>query len=193
MRLFTAVAVAALTLVAAAAAFAAPAGRSKLNGNRPAWAKSAQRTGDVGSNQQIDVAVYLKWRNAAELDSLVAAVSNPRSAEYRQYLSPAEFRARFSPTLIALADQAAGFHHGFANPALYAGYGTSAFRDVRPSNGKLAVVRNDYAISVDASRGVVTSLRSLDHDSSLGTAPGYDNVTGVGTPNGASFLAALSG
>ena len=94
--------------------------------------------------------------------------------------------------IMALADQAAGFHHGFANPALYAGYGTSAFRDVRPSNGKLAVVRNDYANSVDASAGIVTSLRSLDHDSSLATAAGYDNVTGIGTPNGGSFLAGLS-
>jgi len=95
--------------------------------------------------------------------------------------------------IMALADQAAGFQHGFANPALYAAYRTSAFRDVRPSNGKLAVVRNDYANSIDASGGVATSLRSLDHDSSLSTASGYDNVTGVGTPNGASFLAALSG
>ena len=94
--------------------------------------------------------------------------------------------------IMALADQAAGFHHGFANPALYAASGTSAFRDVKPSNGKLAVVRNDYANSVDASAGVLTSLRSLDHDSSLATASGYDNVTGVGTPNGAAFLAALS-
>ena len=77
-------------------------------------------------------------------------------------------------------------------PFVNAAYGTSAFRDVRPSNGKLAVVRNDYVNSIDASGGIVTSLRSLDHDSSLSTANGYDNVTGVGTPNGASFLAALS-
>jgi len=94
--------------------------------------------------------------------------------------------------IMALADQAAGAPHGFANPALYANYGTSAFRDVTPSNGKLAVVRNDYNNGVDGSAGITTTLRSLDHDSSLATATGYDNVTGVGTPNGASFLAALA-
>jgi subtilase family serine protease len=94
--------------------------------------------------------------------------------------------------IMALADQKAGFHHGFANPALYRAYGTSAFPDVTPSDGKQAVVRNDYANSVDASGGVVTTLRSLDHDSSLSTATGYDNVTGVGTPNGDSFLSALA-
>src|SRR3954447_25148911 len=89
-------AVAALTLVFASASLAAPA-RTKLNGNRPPWAASAQRVGDVPSNQQIDVQVYLPWRNASDLDSFVAAVSNPRSAQYRQYLTPAQFRARFSP------------------------------------------------------------------------------------------------
>jgi subtilase family serine protease len=95
--------------------------------------------------------------------------------------------------IMALADQAAGFHHGFANPALYGLSGSHAFRDVKPSDGEQAVVRNDYANSVDASGGVVTSLRSLDHDSSLATAAGYDNVTGNGTPDGASFLSGLGG
>ena len=93
--------------------------------------------------------------------------------------------------MMALADQAAGFHHGFANPALYGLAGSSAFHDITPSSGRLAVVRNDYDNGVDDSAGVTTSLRTLDHDSSLATAAGYDNVTGVGTPNGASFLIGL--
>ena len=94
--------------------------------------------------------------------------------------------------IMALADQAAGFHHGFANPALYAAAGGGAFRDVTPSGGNLAVVRNDFNNSVDDSAGVTTTLRSLDHDSSLATAVGYDNVTGLGSPDGGSFMAALS-
>src|SRR4051794_38668470 len=85
-----------LSLALTATAGAAPV-RTKLNGNRPPWAASAQRVGDVPSNQQIDVQVYLPWRNASDLDSFVAAVSNPRSAQYRQYLTPAQFRSRFSP------------------------------------------------------------------------------------------------
>jgi subtilase family serine protease len=95
--------------------------------------------------------------------------------------------------LMALADQAAGFHHGFANPALYGLAGSAAYHDITPSNGQLAVVRNDYVNGVDASAGTTTSLRSLDHDSSLATATGYDNVTGVGTPDGAAFLSGLTG
>jgi hypothetical protein len=33
---------------------------------------------------------------------------------------------------------------------------------------------------------------SFDSGLTIHTAPGYDDVTGVGTPNGAAFLAALS-
>jgi hypothetical protein len=32
---------------------------------------------------------------------------------------------------------------------------------------------------------------SFGTDSSLTTGPGWDNVTGLGTPNGASFIAAV--
>jgi len=94
--------------------------------------------------------------------------------------------------VMALADQRAGTPHGFANPAFYGLYGSSAFRDVGPSGGQLAVVRNDYVNSVDSSKGTTTTLRSLDHDSSLTTTTGYDNVTGLGTPDGDSFLNALA-
>lgn len=46
----------------------------------------------------------------------------------------------------------------------------------------LAVVRVDYANSVDASGGLITSLRTLGVDASLHATVGYDDVTGVGTP-----------
>ncbi|HYZ30003.1 MAG TPA: S53 family peptidase [Thermoleophilaceae bacterium] len=114
----------------------------------------------------------------------------PAYGEYR--IGGTSLAAPLFAGMMALADQAAGFHHGFANPALYRLAGTSAFHDIVPSTGQLAVVRNDYKNGVDDSGGVTTSLRTLDHDSSLATAPGYDNVTGLGTPNGAAFLAGLA-
>ena len=54
----------------------------------------------------------------------------------------------------------------------------------------VAVVRNDYANSVSATNGVLTSLRTMNQTLSLKTTPGYDDVTGVGTPTG-SFIDAL--
>jgi hypothetical protein len=55
-------------------------------------------------------------------------------------------------------------------------------------------VRADYVNLVDAGDGYGYTLRSLGFDSQLTihTAAGYDDVTGVGTPNGAAFLDALS-
>ena len=53
-------------------------------------------------------------------------------------------------------------------------------------------MRNDYLNSVDASDGIKTTLRTFDQTQSLHTTPGYDDVTGVGSPNGQRFLAALA-
>ncbi len=95
--------------------------------------------------------------------------------------------------MMALADQRAGGRHGFANPALYGGYGTPAYRDVVAPLAPIADVRNDYVNSVDASGGTTTKLRTFDQTGTLQTTPGYDDVTGVGTPNGQHFLDALAG
>ena len=94
--------------------------------------------------------------------------------------------------VMALADQQAGRHHGFANPALYAQYGTPAYRDTVAPDQPIAVVRNDFVNSVDATDGIVTSLRTFDQTQSLHTTPGYDDVTGVGSPNGLKFLNAIA-
>jgi subtilase family serine protease len=92
---------------------------------------------------------------------------------------------------MALADQAAGFAHGFVNPALYALAGSGAIRDVRPAGEQLAAVRRDYNNGVNAAKGYTVSLRTLGTDSSLRTRKGYDNVTGLGSPRGDRLIAAL--
>src|SRR5262249_7628107 len=93
---------------------------------------------------------------------------------------------------MALADQAAGHPHGFANPAFYALAGSSAFRDVVPPASPLAVARVDFRDFVDPADGFVYSLRTLDFTGlTIHTRPGYDDVTGLGTPNGAAFIAAM--
>jgi subtilase family serine protease len=94
--------------------------------------------------------------------------------------------------VMALADQRAGARHGFANPALYGRYGTAAYRDVVAPVAPIAVVRNDFVNSVDATGGTTTKLRTFDQTGTLHTTSGYDDITGVGTPNGQQFLDALA-
>jgi subtilase family serine protease len=91
--------------------------------------------------------------------------------------------------LMALADQAAGHAHGFANPVFYAN--PTAFYDV--VSVKTAVARRNYVYSVDATADTVDRLRTFDDYSgspSQQTNVGWDNVTGLGTPS-AAFLSTL--
>jgi subtilase family serine protease len=92
--------------------------------------------------------------------------------------------------IIALADQANGAPHGFLNPVLYANKGTTAFRDVTDPAHTVAVVRVDFVNGVDASDGTTTSLRTMNQTQVGHTdvTPGYDDVTGLGSPNGAAFI-----
>ncbi len=88
--------------------------------------------------------------------------------------------------LMALADQKAKHAHGFANPLFYAN--PSAFYDV--VSVKTAVTRRNFVNGVDASDGVADFLRTFDDYSgspTQHTSPGWDNVTGLGSP-GAAFL-----
>ncbi|MFF0460170.1 S53 family peptidase [Streptomyces mexicanus] len=85
----------------------------------------------------------------------------------------------------ALAQQARGGKAiGFANPAIYAQYGTKVYHDVvdRPTGKDLAVARVDYVNGIDDADGLSVSVRSLGKDSSLKAVKGYDDVTGVGSP-----------
>jgi len=85
--------------------------------------------------------------------------------------------------LMALADQKAGAPHGFANPLFYANAGR--FTDVL--SVKTAVARRNFNNSVDASAGTSDFLRTFDDFSgspTQHTGPGWDDVTGLGSPNG---------
>jgi subtilase family serine protease len=98
--------------------------------------------------------------------------------------------------IFALAVQKAGHNFGLANPTLYATAGaqsidiTKAERDAYPGD-----VRSDFVNGVDASDGYVYSARWFDRDESLTihVRPGYDDVTGIGVPDGEAWLDAVAG
>jgi hypothetical protein len=59
---------------------------------------SSRLVGRVPREQEFTLALGLPLRNQAELDTLLAALVNPESPSYRQYLTPQQFAARFGPT-----------------------------------------------------------------------------------------------
>jgi len=90
--------------------------------------------------------------------------------------------------LMAVADQFGG-RHGFINPWMYKALShTPAVSDVKPVTGA-GEVRVDYVNGTDDANGFVRTVRTFNHtDQTIQTTRGYDNVTGLGTPNGLLFL-----
>lgn len=92
--------------------------------------------------------------------------------------------------IMADAQQAAGHVLGFANPAIYRRFGTDAYHDVTDhpfGPGHLAEVRNNYTNPYTKTGPLVTYLRTLGIDgegaAALPAVEGYDDSTGVGSPN----------
>jgi subtilase family serine protease len=111
----------------------------------------------------------------------------PDGVHYDEYrIGGTSLASPIFAAIMALADQKAGHPHGFANPLFYAHPG--AFYDVRSI--KTAVARRNFVNDIDASAGTIDLLRTFDDYSGSPTQhtnPGWDNVTGLGTPT-AGFL-----
>jgi subtilase family serine protease len=93
--------------------------------------------------------------------------------------------------VLADAVQYSGGAIGFINPLIYGDEQTSAITDVRPQSGPEATVRVDFANFLNPSQGFIKRLQTLDVPTTIWTRRGYDDVTGVGTPNGVAFLRAF--
>ena len=122
----------------------------------------------------------------------VAALADP----FTGFLIHTELGGEYSPTggtslaapvvasMIALSKAQTGRKVGLASPSLYKLFGTSALTDVKASSTGVYLPFNptsgaggDYVVGFDG---------KPQHD--LQSKAGWDNVTGVGTPNGAAFL-----
>jgi subtilase family serine protease len=94
---------------------------------------------------------------------------------------------------------------GFANPAIYAAYAQNngSLHDVQGTTigGYDWVFRNDFLNTLNdsntdpviAPNGIITSKRTLGFTGQfIQTGPGYDDMTGVGSPDGPTFLNTLA-
>ena len=108
---------------------------------------------------------------------------------------------------VARADQLAGRSLGFLNPRLYGRSGTPGLiNDVMATRQDMS--RADYVNSLDGTQGFLFSTRLIDYQGqeefcdltsgqcstrqvALSTTPGYDSMTGLGSP-GPGFVGALS-
>ena len=76
-------------------------------GHAPATPAGATFVGMVPAAQQLHVTVALRPRDPSALAAYARAVSTPGSADYRRYLTPAQFAQRFGATTAEISCRAA--------------------------------------------------------------------------------------
>lgn len=66
--------------------------------NRPRFTAAARNLGPVEPASQIEVSIWLKPHNKADLDSVAADLYDPKSPSFRHWLTREEFASRYAPT-----------------------------------------------------------------------------------------------
>src|SRR5258706_7831257 len=95
-KIFTILVVLMVVAMIPGSALAAQPPRTTLNGSAPAWANSNNYAGAADPNGAVGFRVYLGWKNADAAAAFPAAVSDPSSPSYGQYLSAAQFRKQLA-------------------------------------------------------------------------------------------------
>jgi len=119
---------------------------------------------------------------ADPMTGYLVGLTNSRSGQYgEEVIGGTSLACPMFTATMALAQQHARKSFGAANAALYKASKKGAFLDVAPSTTPEAV----------AEPGVATTFDYHGSENTNATAVGYDTVTGLGVPNGATFISAL--
>jgi subtilase family serine protease len=70
---------------------------TRLIGSVPALTRQSQTLGEMDSSQTLHLSLALPLRNSDQLDQYIAAIYDPNSPSYGQYLTPVQFAAQYGP------------------------------------------------------------------------------------------------
>lgn len=108
----------------------------------------------------------------------------PEGVRYGEYrIGGTSLASPLFAGMTALTLQHAGGGLGFLNPTIYGQSGRGTFTDVKGSPADAGNVRVDFINGVDQVDGLRYTVRTFNQDSSLKITRGWDDVTGVGSPN----------
>src|SRR5581483_10901447 len=124
--------------------------RRAIADTHPSWAVAAKRLSSKASGT-VNAKVYLTPSNATALTQKVAAVSNPKSSDYRHYLTAGQVRQEFAPSAAEVSSvrqwlASAGLSVTRVNAASPAG----AYIGVR---GSVAAASKAFGVSFGTFRG----------------------------------------
>jgi subtilase family serine protease len=141
-----------ILLAAAAATVAAAASLTGISpaaaatprvpvGDAPDWATPAAKVADIPASQPVTARVFLKLQDAAAAEAGAKAVSDPSSASYHKFLTPAQAAAQFAPTAASVS-------------AVRSWLGDSGFTVTSVPSNNLYVEATGSAIDADKAFGV---------------------------------------
>ncbi len=145
---------------AAGSASAATSGSVPLPGSVPAFALHARPTGTVAGSTQLTIQVWLKPRPGVR--EFAAAVSTPGRPQFRHYLSPAAYAARFGASAKTAGAVGAWLHSkGFRTIRADAGRDyVRATGSVSKINAAFRTVLRTYPSSAARTEGSVLRANS---------------------------------
>src|ERR1035441_10595935 len=136
-------------------------------------AADTQRVGAVAGSSSIDFEVDLKLPALPGAQALAQAVSTPGSSAYGQYLTPAQWEQRFSPSAVEVQRVTA-----FLTQSGFTVQGASADRMAISASGTAAQVEQAFGTSLSYHQVDGSKLRLADRDLSV-PADIAGSVTGI--------------
>jgi subtilase family serine protease len=128
-------------------ALAAGAGREKLPGHQGAVPPGATLVGPAPTSTALPLTVTLKPRNPAALAAEARAVSDPGSADYRHFLSPAQVAQQFGATPATIAQVTSSLRHEGLTVGAPSATGLSL-----PVSGTVAQVQSAFSTPISQYR-----------------------------------------
>ena len=180
---------------AAGAASAAPQGRHPLDGSMPKWLHQARDMGASSTAQRMNFGVLLGMRDQAGAMDTLKAISDPASSSYGQWLTNAQFDARYAPaksSVTAVQDwlRSEGFQVTKTLPSgmyveasgsvaqVQSAFGTSVHnysylgKNVHANNSQLSLPTGTPAAVTSAISGVIGVDQGTALKHTAGTEPG---------------------
>jgi hypothetical protein len=163
----------------ASRALAAGTGREPLHGHQGIVPPGATLIGPAPSTTTLPLVVTLQPRDPAALSAEVQAVSDPRSPQYRHFLTPAEFARRFGATPSSVAQVASALRSQGLSVGTPSATGLSL-----PVSGTVAQVQSAFSTPISRYR-LSSGKTGFDNGSApevpVAVAPQIEGILGLDT------------
>jgi subtilase family serine protease len=174
-RLLMAIFMACSAIVTPARPQSAPAGTQRLQGHLLPDFAQAPVVGTLDGATRLDIAVSLPVRSQSQLATMVQAVTEPQSPQYRKFLSPSQFDAQFAPT-----DQDYAALTQFAHANGLTVVTTYPSRMVLDLEGSVSAIQQAFHVTLATHRRSDGSVfYALDREPSLDLATPVLHVSGL--------------